>query len=163
MTPRCCSLLLLLLLPPLADGHMRVQKLNGFLERAMGEGLVTDGTVAQDTTQFRALWQIRESFAEAGSKCVPPSVCTTHTHTHSARTIVTDPSWWHAAGPGSTTSTTCRSPSTRCMTWPRRCESDSATRRKPSRMATLATVRARPYRSNSQSFLAPPDADCQRR
>jgi hypothetical protein len=40
----------------------------------MGEGLVTDGTVAQDTTQFRALWQIRESFAEAGSKCV----CTTH-------------------------------------------------------------------------------------
>jgi len=44
------------------------EKLNGFLERAMGEGLVTDGTVAQDTTQFRALWNIRESFAEAGSK-----------------------------------------------------------------------------------------------
>lgn len=45
-----------------------MQKLNGFLERSMSEGLVTDGTVAQDTSQFKSLWQIRESFAEAGSK-----------------------------------------------------------------------------------------------
>lgn len=45
-----------------------LQKLNNFLERSMNEGLVTDGTVAQDTSQFKSLWQIRESFAEAGSK-----------------------------------------------------------------------------------------------
>jgi len=45
-----------------------LQKLNNFLERAMSEKLVTDGTIAQDTTQFRTLWQIRESFAEAGAK-----------------------------------------------------------------------------------------------
>jgi len=44
------------------------EKLNRFLESAANEGLIEDGTVAQDTTQGHSLWQLRESIAESLSK-----------------------------------------------------------------------------------------------
>jgi hypothetical protein len=46
-----------------------VQKLNRFLESAMSEGaggsapLIADGTIAQDATQCKALWVLREMIA----------------------------------------------------------------------------------------------------
>jgi (R)-2-hydroxyglutarate---pyruvate transhydrogenase len=41
------------------------EKLNSFLELVMQEGVVADGTVAQDETQAQALWACREGISEA--------------------------------------------------------------------------------------------------
>lgn len=43
------------------------EKLEGFLEKVMEEGLVEDGTIAQDQTQFQNLWAWRESIPEAST------------------------------------------------------------------------------------------------
>lgn len=43
-------------------------KLTGFLEEAMEEKLIVDGTVADSEAQQRSLWQLRESAAEALSR-----------------------------------------------------------------------------------------------
>lgn len=40
-------------------------KLEAFLEHIMGEGIVADGVLAQDETQFQALWRWREGITEA--------------------------------------------------------------------------------------------------
>ena len=44
------------------------KKLSALLEHLMEEGMVLDGVLAQDTTQFQSLWSIRESAAEAAGK-----------------------------------------------------------------------------------------------
>ena len=44
------------------------EKLSGLLEHLLSSGLVLDGVLAQDQTQFQKLWQLRESAAEAASK-----------------------------------------------------------------------------------------------
>ena len=41
------------------------EKLNMFLERMMGEGVVADGTVATVPSKQRSLWQLRERIAES--------------------------------------------------------------------------------------------------
>ncbi|MCJ1245606.1 hypothetical protein MMC30_002810 [Trapelia coarctata] len=41
------------------------EKLENFLEHVMGEGIVSDGVLAQDETQIRALWAWREGIAES--------------------------------------------------------------------------------------------------
>ena len=41
------------------------EKIQGFLESIMEEGLVADGTVAADLTKMDALWALRERIAEA--------------------------------------------------------------------------------------------------
>ena len=41
------------------------EKLNGFLEYVMQEGVVADGVVAQDETQIQSLWACREGVSEA--------------------------------------------------------------------------------------------------
>ncbi|CUM67919.1 uncharacterized protein PRCAT00005631001 [Priceomyces carsonii] len=43
------------------------EKLENFLANAMEEGLVSDGTIAQDETQLRNLWSWRESIPEAST------------------------------------------------------------------------------------------------
>lgn len=43
------------------------EKLEGFLERAMEDGLVDDGIIAQDETQLQSLWSWRESIPEAST------------------------------------------------------------------------------------------------
>lgn len=40
-------------------------KLESFLEYIMGEGIVADGVLAQDETQFQSLWRWREGITEA--------------------------------------------------------------------------------------------------
>lgn len=40
-------------------------KLEEFLEHIMGEGIVADGVLAQDETQFQSLWRWREGITEA--------------------------------------------------------------------------------------------------
>ncbi|KAK5797395.1 hypothetical protein VI817_003686 [Penicillium citrinum] len=40
-------------------------KLETFLENVMGEGIVADGVLAQDETQFQALWRWREGITES--------------------------------------------------------------------------------------------------
>ncbi|KAJ6155838.1 actin interacting protein 2 [Penicillium chermesinum] len=40
-------------------------KLEAFLEHVMGEGIVADGVLAQDETQFQALWRWREGITES--------------------------------------------------------------------------------------------------
>ena len=40
-------------------------KLENFLEHVMGEGIVSDGTLAQDETQMKTLWARREGIAES--------------------------------------------------------------------------------------------------
>ena len=49
-------------------------KLEKFLEDAYEEELIVDGTIAQDSTQQAAIWQLRESISEglrhAGIKAV---------------------------------------------------------------------------------------------
>ncbi|KAM6152205.1 D-2-hydroxyglutarate dehydrogenase, mitochondrial isoform 2-T2 [Erethizon dorsatum] len=42
-----------------------VEKLDGFLEQALGSGLVTDGTVGTDQSKVQALWALRERITEA--------------------------------------------------------------------------------------------------
>ncbi|KAG0358270.1 hypothetical protein BG005_002552 [Podila minutissima] len=44
------------------------EKLGNYLEGLMGDDIVQDGVVAQDTTQVRNLWAIREGIPEACSK-----------------------------------------------------------------------------------------------
>lgn len=44
------------------------EKLTGFLEAMMEDGVVLDGTVAQDSTQMAGVWRIREGITEALSK-----------------------------------------------------------------------------------------------
>ncbi|KAG0278110.1 hypothetical protein BGZ95_004705 [Linnemannia exigua] len=44
------------------------EKLNSYLEGLMGDEVVQDGVVAQDTTQIQNLWAIREGIPEACSK-----------------------------------------------------------------------------------------------
>lgn len=55
-------------------------KLEKFLEDAYEEELIVDGTIAQDSTQQAAIWQLRESISEglrhAGIKAV-------HNHNYS--------------------------------------------------------------------------------
>ena len=48
--------------------HFAKQKLNKFLEDVMGSGLVADGTLAQDESQAKSLWHLREGLAEALSR-----------------------------------------------------------------------------------------------
>lgn len=43
-------------------------KVNAFLEKLIEDGLITDGVVAQDETQAKALWFIRESVPESLGK-----------------------------------------------------------------------------------------------
>ena len=43
------------------------EKLQGFLEKAMEEGLVEDGIMAQDETQFQNIWSWREGISEAST------------------------------------------------------------------------------------------------
>ena len=40
-------------------------KLESFLENVMGDGIVADGVLAQDETQFQALWRWREGITES--------------------------------------------------------------------------------------------------
>ncbi|KAA8642890.1 hypothetical protein EYZ11_013092 [Aspergillus tanneri] len=40
-------------------------KLESFLEHIMGEGIVADGVLAQDETQFQSIWRWREGITEA--------------------------------------------------------------------------------------------------
>ncbi|GFF35195.1 putative D-lactate dehydrogenase C713.03, mitochondrial [Aspergillus udagawae] len=42
-----------------------MEKLEGFLEHIMGEGIVADGVLAQDETQFHSIWRWREGITEA--------------------------------------------------------------------------------------------------
>lgn len=51
-----------------SNGNHDYEKLEGFLEYVMSEGIVSDGVVAQDASQIRALWDWREGIAEALSK-----------------------------------------------------------------------------------------------
>jgi FAD/FMN-containing dehydrogenase len=44
------------------------EKLSGLLEHVLSTGLVVDGVLAQDQTQFQRLWHLRESAAEAAGK-----------------------------------------------------------------------------------------------
>ncbi|KAG0047551.1 hypothetical protein BGZ83_007405 [Gryganskiella cystojenkinii] len=44
------------------------EKLNNYLEGLLTDDIVQDGVVAQDTTQFKNLWAIREGIPEACSK-----------------------------------------------------------------------------------------------
>ncbi|XP_066089917.1 D-2-hydroxyglutarate dehydrogenase, mitochondrial isoform X1 [Saccopteryx bilineata] len=44
------------------------EKLSSFLERTLGSGLVTDGTVATDQRKVKALWALRERITEALSR-----------------------------------------------------------------------------------------------
>jgi FAD/FMN-containing dehydrogenase len=46
-----------------ADHDM--EKLEAFLEHIMGEGIVADGVLAQDETQFQGIWRWREGITEA--------------------------------------------------------------------------------------------------
>lgn len=46
-----------------ADHDM--EKLEAFLESIMGEGIVADGVLAQDETQFQSIWRWREGITEA--------------------------------------------------------------------------------------------------
>lgn len=45
-----------------------MQKLNSFLEGLMEDEIVDDGAVAQDETQMKSMWAVREGIAEASVK-----------------------------------------------------------------------------------------------
>eukprot|EP00741_Cyanophora_paradoxa_P016537 tig00020927_g15967.t1 len=51
-----------------SNGGHDEEKLSAFLERAMEAGLVVDGNVAQDLTQVKAFWKLREGISESLSK-----------------------------------------------------------------------------------------------
>lgn len=51
-----------------SNGEHDRQKLDAFLEHAMEGGMVLDGTVAHDSTQAKAIWQLREGIAESLQK-----------------------------------------------------------------------------------------------
>jgi FAD/FMN-containing dehydrogenase len=44
------------------------QKLSGLTEHLLESNLVTDGVLAQDTTQLQSLWAIRETIGESAGK-----------------------------------------------------------------------------------------------
>ena len=44
------------------------QKLSGLTEHLLESDLVTDGVLAQDTTQLQSLWAIRETIGESAGK-----------------------------------------------------------------------------------------------
>lgn len=46
----------------------RLQKLGGLLEKLLEDGIIADGTLAQDETQALGLWSLRESLPEAAGK-----------------------------------------------------------------------------------------------
>ncbi|KAE8166693.1 Pkinase-domain-containing protein [Aspergillus tamarii] len=48
-----------------SNGEHDMAKLEGFLEHIMGEGIVADGVLAQDETQFQGIWRWREGITEA--------------------------------------------------------------------------------------------------
>ncbi|XP_019618594.1 PREDICTED: D-2-hydroxyglutarate dehydrogenase, mitochondrial-like [Branchiostoma belcheri] len=48
-----------------SNGAHDEEKLNLFLEKVLGEGIVEDGTVATDSTKIQSIWSIRERLAEA--------------------------------------------------------------------------------------------------
>lgn len=45
-----------------------IQKLSGLTEHLLESGLVTDGVLAQDQTQYQSIWAIRERIGEAAGK-----------------------------------------------------------------------------------------------
>jgi FAD/FMN-containing dehydrogenase len=45
-----------------------IQKLSGLTEHLLESNLVTDGVLAQDTTQLQSLWAIRETIGESAGK-----------------------------------------------------------------------------------------------
>jgi FAD/FMN-containing dehydrogenase len=49
------------------SGH-DLEKLNGFLELILGQEIIVDGTIAQDFSQQKALWTLREGITEALAK-----------------------------------------------------------------------------------------------
>ncbi|XP_064142420.1 D-2-hydroxyglutarate dehydrogenase, mitochondrial isoform X2 [Loxodonta africana] len=51
-----------------SSGEHDGEKLDGFLEHAMGSGMVTDGTVATDQRKMKTLWALRERITEALSR-----------------------------------------------------------------------------------------------
>ncbi|KAE8346498.1 hypothetical protein BDV24DRAFT_147639 [Aspergillus arachidicola] len=48
-----------------SNGEHDMAKLESFLEHIMGEGIVADGVLAQDETQFQGIWRWREGITEA--------------------------------------------------------------------------------------------------
>ncbi|KAE8375398.1 Pkinase-domain-containing protein [Aspergillus bertholletiae] len=48
-----------------SNGEHDMAKLEAFLEHIMGEGIVADGVLAQDETQFQGIWRWREGITEA--------------------------------------------------------------------------------------------------
>jgi len=48
--------------------HADIQKLSGLTEHLLESNLVTDGVLAQDTTQLQSLWAIRETIGESAGK-----------------------------------------------------------------------------------------------
>ncbi|OJJ49036.1 hypothetical protein ASPZODRAFT_129411 [Penicilliopsis zonata CBS 506.65] len=48
-----------------SNGEHDLAKLEAFLEHILGEGIVADGVLAQDETQFQAIWRWREGITEA--------------------------------------------------------------------------------------------------
>lgn len=48
-----------------SDGEHDMAKLESFLEYIMGEGIVADGVLAQDETQFQTIWSWREGITES--------------------------------------------------------------------------------------------------
>jgi D-2-hydroxyglutarate dehydrogenase len=48
-----------------SDAALDAAKLDAFLEAAMADGLVTDGTVAASAAQAAAIWRVREGVTEA--------------------------------------------------------------------------------------------------
>jgi len=51
-----------------SNGEHDEEKLGAFLEGTMEEGSVVDGVIAQDASQGAAIWQLRETIAEALKK-----------------------------------------------------------------------------------------------
>lgn len=52
----------------LHETNHALQKLTTYLENMMTDGVAQDGVVAQDETQIRSLWSLREGFTEALGK-----------------------------------------------------------------------------------------------
>ena len=53
---------------PLLTGYADMQKLSGLTEYLLENELVTDGVLAQDTTQLQSLWAVRETIGESAGK-----------------------------------------------------------------------------------------------
>ncbi len=48
-----------------SNAHHDAEKMDLFLQHVMDEGLVVDGTMAQDDTQAAGIWRVRECISEA--------------------------------------------------------------------------------------------------